>query len=495
MKTLGAFGTPDAALRDAPILSAPFAGVFADAAIAPRVESALLLGRSRAAAKPVPIEIAGKIAEIVLEGGVTLYLPGEDLPTLAHAARGELGDGPDLELAAGLPERDAERGLGEWLFRSLRTIDIDLGALTARDIAERLEGRAVAQPGLYRVARDGETLDEPFSPRAADGPAPYLLFIHGTFSNSKGSFGALWRPERQAEWRRLRALYDDRILAFEHPTLTRSPIANAIDLLEALKAPAREIHLVTHSRGGLVGELLSRGMRADGKAPFDARDLALCAQDASGASGDLEHLNALLKEIRPHITRFVRVACPARGTTLASDRLDKYLNVVLNGIGLLLGAAHWPVLGEIYDFVKALLLAVVAERKKQGGASALPGLEAMRPERPLIRMLNRADVTSRAPLAVIRGDVAAAGVIRRLQVWAADAFYTEDHDFVVNSAAMAGGVVRAGAVADCFDRGPDVNHFSYFRNELTAQQVIAGLTAAAPQQPPAAASRGPAAEA
>ena len=495
MTTLGAFGTPDAALRDAPILSAPFAGFFADAAVAPRVESALLLGRARAAGTPVPLDIAGKIAEVTLEGGVTLYLPGEDLPTLTREARGELRDGPSLELAPGLPERDAERGLGEWLFRSLRTIDIDLGAVTAHDIAKRLEGRAVAQPSLYRVARDGGTLDEPFSPRAADGPAPYLLFIHGTFSNSEGSFGALWRPERRAEWRRLRALYDDRILAFEHPTLTRSPIANAIDLLEALKAPAREIHLVTHSRGGLVGELLSRGMRADGKAPFDPRDLALCAQDASGASGDLEHLSALLKEIRPNITRFVRVACPARGTTLASDRLDKYLNVVLNGIGLLLGAAHWPVLGEIYDFVKALLLAVVAERKKPGGASALPGLEAMRPESPLIRMLNRADVTSRAPLAVIRGDVEAAGIIRRLQVWAADAFYTEDHDFVVNSAAMAGGVVRAGVVADCFDRGPDVNHFSYFRNEVTAQQVIAGLTAAAPQRPPAAPPRGPAAEA
>lgn len=476
MRTLGAFGTPDAALRDAPLLSAPFAGVFADTATAPKVESALRLGRSRAAAKPVPVDIGGKIAEVALEGGVTLYLPGEELPTLTPEARGERSDGPDLELAAGLPERDAERGLGEWLFRSLRTIDIDLGALTARDIAERLEGRAVPQPGLYRVAADGGVRDDPFSPRGADGTAPYLLLIHGTFSNTEGSFGALWRPERRAEWRRLSTPYEDRILAFEHPTLTQSPIANAIALLEALKAREREVHLVTHSRGGLVGDLLSRGMRAAGEDPFDARDRALCAPDGSGAGGDLEHLSALLKEIRPNITRFVRVACPARGTTLASDRLDRYLNVVLNGVGLLLGAGHWPVLGEIYDFVKALLLAVVAERKKPGGASALPGLEAMRPESPFIRMLNRADVTSRAPLAIIRGDVEAAGIIRRLKVWAADAFYTEDHDFVVNSAAMAGGVARADAVADSFNRGPDVNHFSYFRNDKTAQQVVAGIT-------------------
>ncbi len=480
MSILGAYGVPDAALREAPILAAPFADVFAGAATAPRVESALLLGRSRAAGAPVPLDATGKIAEVTLEGGVTLYLPADDLPTLAREARGDQGGGPSLELAPGLPERDQERGLGEWLFRSLRTIDIDLGSLTAREIAKRLEGRAVPQPGLYRWGANAGTALEPFRPRAADGDAPWLVFVHGTFSNTEGSFSALLRPEWRAEWRRLRALYDDRILAFEHPTLTKSPIANAIDLLEALSASGREIHLVAHSRGGLVGELLSRGMRADGKDPFDARDIALCERGADGANGDLERLNALLKEIRPNITRFVRVACPARGTTLASDRLDKYLNVVLNGVGLLLSAAHLPVLGEIYDFVKALLLAVVAERKKPGGASVLPGLEAMRPESPFIRMLNRADVTSRAPLTVIRGDVEAVGVIRRLKVWAADAFYTEDHDFVVNSAAMAGGVARAEAVAESFDRGPDVNHFSYFRNDRTAQQVVAGITLSGP---------------
>ncbi len=480
MSTLGAYGVTDTALREAPILAAPFADVFAGAATEPRVESALLLGRSRAAGTPVPLDATGKIAEVTLEGGVTLYLPADDLPTLAREARGEQGDGPSVELAPGLPEGDHERGLGEWLFRSLRTIDIDLGSLTAREIAKRLEGRAVPQPGLYRWGANAGTAMEPFRPRAADGDAPWLVFVHGTFSNTEGSFGALLRPERRAEWRRLRALYDDRILAFEHPTLTESPIANAIDLLEALGASGRKIHLVTHSRGGLVGELLSRGMRADGKDPFDARDIALCEQETDGTNGDLERLNALLKEIRPNITRFVRVACPARGTTLASDRLDKYLNVVLNGVGLLPSAARLPVLDEIYDFVKALLLAVVAERKKSGGASVLPGLEAMRPESPFIRMLNRADVTSRAPLTVIRGDVEAAGVIRRLKVWAADAFYTEDHDFVVNSAAMAGGVARAATVADSFDRGPDVNHFSYFRNDRTALQVIAGITLSGP---------------
>jgi hypothetical protein len=35
------------------------------------------------------------------------------------------------------------------------------------------------------------------------------------------------------------------------------------------------------------------------------------------------------------IERFVRVACPARGTTLADRRLDRYFSVITNLAGLI----------------------------------------------------------------------------------------------------------------------------------------------------------------
>jgi hypothetical protein len=52
--------------------------------------------------------------------------------------------------------------------------------------------------------------------------------------------------------------YGDRVYALDHLTLSRSPLENALTLVSALPVGAR-VHLVTHSRGGLVAEALVRG--------------------------------------------------------------------------------------------------------------------------------------------------------------------------------------------------------------------------------------------
>ena len=59
----------------------------------------------------------------------------------------------------------------------------------------------------------------------------------------------------------------------------------------------------------------------------------------------------MLDEKRFTIDRFLRVACPARGTTLASGRLDRWLSVLdyVSGNSLF---------GDVADF----LLAVVKQR-------------------------------------------------------------------------------------------------------------------------------------
>ncbi len=49
--------------------------------------------------------------------------------------------------------------------------------------------------------------------------------------------------------------FGERIYAFEHRTFSESPIENAIELAAKLPKGA-QINLVTHSRGGLVGDLL-----------------------------------------------------------------------------------------------------------------------------------------------------------------------------------------------------------------------------------------------
>ena len=75
----------------------------------------------------------------------------------------------------------------------------------------------------------------------------------------------------------------------------------------------------------------------------------------------------------------MRVACPARGTTLAGERLDRYLSIILNLITSIPGFSN-----PVTELVKAFTLAVVNKRTEP---SQLPGLEAMMPSAPLIQLL------------------------------------------------------------------------------------------------------------
>ncbi len=146
---------------------------------------------------------------------------------------------------------------------------------------------------------------------------------------------------------------------------------------------------MTHSRGGLVGELLCLGQRIKLEDPLKselvpklfeidrtlAEQLGLSPLDTQAAEErknayqedhkKLTKLVQLLDEKALKVQRFVRAACPARGTTLASGRLDRWLSVLnyLTGGGLV---------GDVADF----LLAVVKERTDP---RTLPGLEAMMP--------------------------------------------------------------------------------------------------------------------
>jgi hypothetical protein len=60
------------------------------------------------------------------------------------------------------------------------------------------------------------------------------------------------------------------------------------------------------------------------------------------------------------------------------------MNAMLAALGL--AAGRVPVLGEIYDAVQAMVLAVVKERTNP---RVIPGLEAMIPGSPVIKILNR----------------------------------------------------------------------------------------------------------
>ena len=76
-----------------------------------------------------------------------------------------------------------------------------------------------------------------------------LLFIHGTFSHASSAFGSLAKGDF---FDRLHSTYGDRIYAFNHFTLSRTPEENAQHLLKSLTNKVYEFDVITHSRGGLV---------------------------------------------------------------------------------------------------------------------------------------------------------------------------------------------------------------------------------------------------
>jgi len=484
-----------------------------DGDVAIRDHRRIDMATRRGTGQPAVVETAADdVVRVELDDGVVLWMRADDLlrdygqavpaaATPRGTARGRRAPAAapvNATLPASLsPARGAgaQRGALGLAIKALDLMGVDLKGATAAALGRlletrRLEGQA---PGLYRVPLDAAGGAPRFEPVGARLPAtdrPVLVFLHGTLSSLNGSFGALW-TDAAAECRaQLRAKYGEEVYAFEHRSLSESPIANALALARALPAGAT-VHLVSHSRGGLVGELMCLAGLDDahhaeldkavagglgeslfdadtvasaptGRSPLGADDRAALAQAYAGQRADLRTLLATLKTKQLNVARFVRVACPARGTTLASGRLDRWLSVV----GMLVPPG---VAKDLNDF----LLAVVKQRTDP---RTLPGIEAMMPTSPLVRLLHWPTLRTRADLSVIAGDCNGSGLFGKLKQLATDWFYGGDHDLVVNTGSMSGGLQRGDRGARFrLDRDTAVNHFSYFANASSREWLARAL--------------------
>ena len=79
-----------------------------------------------------------------------------------------------------------------------------------------------------------------------------LLLVHGTFSSIDHMVGELLATDAGRAFLADAEKHYDQILAFDHWTLSVSPVMNALDLARRLDGTSAAIHLVAHSRGGLV---------------------------------------------------------------------------------------------------------------------------------------------------------------------------------------------------------------------------------------------------
>lgn len=456
---------------EAPEAAAPFGP-----AGKPQPTSVFVLGGARAEGGQTDHTVnSDTVVEVELENGLRFWVGAErfrDEVLNPGSVRGAAAD--VVVVPTALPGGEDSRGIvGRLILKTLKFFDVDLPGFAAKTVCRNWEDRClrikedqasaltrVEKSNAFKLVEVGDL---------APGDKPMLLFLHGTASSTQGSFGELWQGSNLASLQKLFSAYDD-ILALEHRSLTESPIRNALDVVDSLPAGAR-LHLVSHSRGGLVGELLCRGDTVEGGEPFSEADMAMFAKlqnDSPQQADDLRKLNNALLEKRIKVERFVRAACPARGTTLASGRFDLFLSGLLNQL------ERVPIFKHIvFDVLFELALEVAKQRLEP---DVLPGLEAMVPGRPLVKLLNGTGAPMRGRLRVIAGDIEGNSLGSLFKTLLTDAFYLHDHDLVVNTASMFGGSERRGGAAYYFRRGSDVSHFSYFQNSDSVERLVAALT-------------------
>lgn len=334
-----------------------------------------------------------------------------------------------------------------------------LAHLATAGIVQHVDGQV--EEGVYSLPLSGVLSPlkgtAPLKTIPTDGDQPILVLLHGTFVDTASTFGKLWSNHPQVV-KRLAEQYHH-LYALDHATLGAGPVANALTLARAL-APRTRLHLLCHSRGGLVAEVLVRAAaRRLDKADEQLLDPATHRQ--------LAELNGMLLEKQIVIERVVRVACPARGTLLASGRLDAYLSV----LQWLLEQAHVPIVPQLVEFLYHLA-------RNRTDIKLLPGLEAMTPSSALIAWLNTPTDGAGGELRVVAGDSQGGDLLSWLKTLLADAFYWTDNDLVVQTRSMYGGMPRLsgerGGALFYLARG-DITHFSYFSQAETVEAIESGL--------------------
>ncbi len=362
-----------------------------------------------------------------------------------------------------------ERGfIKKALVKLVRILTKKAVQVSVHKLAEKLEDKQLdGKTGLFRLSPDFKLLD--FNPAGQDKKT-FCLFIHGTASSVEGSFGDIPGSDLMEF---LTEKYEENILAFQHRTLTENPLENAQILLEQLPNECT-LHLISTSRGGLVGEVLSRFCNSVGdENGFTSKELRFLKKEYPKSFIDtIDAIHKIVAKKQITIEKFVRIACPAAGTTLASDRLDHVLNMGMNLIGVVTGASANPVFVAFKNLISA-----VVDSKNQD--DVLPGLEVQRPTSPFITVLNGLEgdtpIQIDNSLAVIAGNSKVGLKLNALLIIASKLFYRRDNDLVVDTVSMLKGTPRKGQNQDFFFESKNINHFKYFENRITNDAILRAL--------------------
>jgi hypothetical protein len=409
----------------------------------------------------------GEVLELKFEDDTSWFCNADTLEDIFPEAVVTKRSANDVfMIPAGINNVNEERGIiGDILLKALHVFTKKKLEKGISELAADLEKNQLDHlSGLYVMDKNGKLL--PFVAKPFE--KPWLIFLHGTNSSTMGSFGEL---QQTAVWDYIHQQYAGQVLAFQHETLTKSPLQNVLELVQQLPQYAT-LHLISHSRGGLVGDTLARFCNSNESIRgFDADEINCLKKE--NRTADLKNIDAIKKALvnkKITIGKFIRVACPASGTTLASGRMDHFFNITFNLVGI---ATGW-VVNPVYVSFKSLAASVI---NCKNDPETLPGLEAMNPESPFIKVLNspQSSVVLDNPLTIISGNCTSTLNFKALLIIASKLFFTKKNDLVVNTAAMYRGSQRAGQVQYFFSEATDVDHFHYFKNTVTQTALLNAL--------------------
>ncbi|MBC8087670.1 MAG: hypothetical protein H7Z40_10420 [Phycisphaerae bacterium] len=311
----------------------------------------------------------------------------------------------------------------------------------------------------------------------ATGHARVLLFVHGTFSSTLGSFGALGASDSGAEFLRAAIKHYDLVIGWNHRTLSVAPDKNASDLCAWFQSQAWPkppiVDAIAYSRGGLVFRSLVEEQLPGAKKKVEIRRAVFVGSTNGGTE----------------------LAQPANWHSLA----DTYLNLAAAGaraIGIVpglnvAGAILSEAIGGVGSLVKVLATSAVDD-------DAIPGLAAMNPTGPFITRINKRQTGQPSPTDVryyaitsnFDPDEAAdegrtselpAGFLLKLADKAVDALQGRPNDLVVNVDAMTRIDPGVGSfVRERLDYGTNgtVHHCRYFVQNETADSLSRWLMSA-----------------
>ena len=366
------------------------------------------------------------------------------------------------------------------IVRQFKFRDLPPNAI-ARRLVE-LDGRLTPNQGLRHLSTAESTLGDVLRSDAAPPAAGrVLLLVHGTFSSAENLVAELRATDAGRtllrDW--IRGGRYDRVMAFNHPTLSTSPVLNAARLAAAFRGSRAVVDVVAHSRGGLVTrwwrEWLDQREAEPGRAVLVGSPLA---GTSLAAPARLKHALDLLTNFARAMTAAARVT----GAVLPAAAPIASAAAVL--FGLVGRVASLGARTPLLDAGVSMIPGLDAQSREGANDDVL----ALREGIARLRPAERRDLEARTWIVRSNFEPESIGwrfwrVFRdpggRALDAASDALFPGPNDLVVDTESMADladdhVVRRRDRILD-FGTSSEVHHCSYFQQDRTIRLLREAL--------------------